>query len=247
MVAATGSVIEVAAPENLVIGDTPELEITLLAGSGQPIPNQVVSVRSEAGNTFSQNSATTDANGVVRIAVSTSAGDDTITATSLDGSVNTEFQLEIADNIQDVETPVRVRVISNESSIETGGNDIARITALVTDESNRVVTGRDVEFSSTGGVLQNISSVTTAAGQATVELSLAGDFRNQDIVVTATVDEQEGSVLLTTSGSTISIAGPTALVSGDTAELEITLTGGCLLYTSPSPRDRQKSRMPSSA
>ena len=24
-------------------------------------------------------------------------------------------------------------------------------------------------------------------------------------------------------------------------------TGGCLLYTSPSPRDRQKSRMPSSA
>ena len=117
-------------------------------------------------------------------------------------------------------------MISNESSIETGGNDIARITALVTDESNRVVTGRDVEFSSTGGVLQNISSVTTAAGQATVELSLAGDFRNQDIVVTATVDEQEGSVLLTTSGSTISIAGPTALVSGDTAELEITLTGG---------------------
>ena len=25
------------------------------------------------------------------------------------------------------------------------------------------------------------------------------------------------------------------------------LVGGCLLYTSPSPRDRQKSRMPSSA
>ena len=27
----------------------------------------------------------------------------------------------------------------------------------------------------------------------------------------------------------------------------VTLNGGCLLYTSPSPRDRQKSRMPSSA
>ena len=26
-----------------------------------------------------------------------------------------------------------------------------------------------------------------------------------------------------------------------------TLSAGCLLYTSPSPRDRQKSRMPSSA
>ena len=32
-----------------------------------------------------------------------------------------------------------------------------------------------------------------------------------------------------------------ALVTG------IAMTGGCLLYTSPSPRDRQKSRMPSSA
>ena len=27
----------------------------------------------------------------------------------------------------------------------------------------------------------------------------------------------------------------------------VTLIGSCLLYTSPSPRDRQKSRMPSSA
>ena len=28
---------------------------------------------------------------------------------------------------------------------------------------------------------------------------------------------------------------------------QMTLKNGCLLYTSPSPRDRQKSRMPSSA
>ena len=30
-------------------------------------------------------------------------------------------------------------------------------------------------------------------------------------------------------------------------ERGITITSACLLYTSPSPRDRQKSRMPSSA
>ena len=34
-------------------------------------------------------------------------------------------------------------------------------------------------------------------------------------------------------------------VPGMQATAEV--TGGCLLYTSPSPRDRQKSRMPSSA
>ena len=30
-------------------------------------------------------------------------------------------------------------------------------------------------------------------------------------------------------------------------KLEVNMLKGCLLYTSPSPRDRQKSRMPSSA
>ena len=47
----------------------------------------------------------------------------------------------------------------------------------------------------------------------------------------------------------------TYVIPGKKASGEITLNGpaarkvakGCLLYTSPSPRDRQKSRMPSSA
>ena len=38
----------------------------------------------------------------------------------------------------------------------------------------------------------------------------------------------------------------TALVDPD-GQLVSQNVGGCLLYTSPSPRDRQKSRMPSSA
>ena len=74
--------------------------------------------------------------------------------------------------------------------------------------------------------MQNITNVTNEAGQATAELSLAGDFRNQSITVTAEADGQVGDVLITTEGSKVSVAGPTALVSGDTAELEITLTGG---------------------
>ena len=34
---------------------------------------------------------------------------------------------------------------------------------------------------------------------------------------------------------------------GKRGEVSLVYAGGCLLYTSPSPRDRQKSRMPSSA
>ena len=35
--------------------------------------------------------------------------------------------------------------------------------------------------------------------------------------------------------------------AGDTIKVDQSLITVCLLYTSPSPRDRQKSRMPSSA
>ncbi len=226
LVVAAGSNITMQAPEDLILGQTADVEFTLLSGGGSPIPNEVISFSSEAGNTFSQNSVITDALGIARVSLSTAAGTDVINATALGGSAFSALPLAVADNIQDIVTPVRVRVISNESTIETGGNDVARITTLVTDESNRVLSGKDVSFASTGGVLQNISSVTNEAGQATAELSLAGDFRNQDITVSASVDGETGEVLLTTLGSRISVAGPTALVSGDIAELEVSLTGG---------------------
>ena len=48
--------------------------------------------------------------------------------------------------------------------------------------------------------------------------------------------------LLETSGARV-IEGTATLVDSNTVEVN----GTCLLYTSPSPRDRQKSRMPSSA
>ena len=37
------------------------------------------------------------------------------------------------------------------------------------------------------------------------------------------------------------------LADGDLNNVDLEQFKGCLLYTSPSPRDRQKSRMPSSA
>ncbi len=226
LVAATGTTVAMTAPEKIILGETADLEFTLTAGSDQPIPNQTLSFLSEAGNALSQNSATTDANGVARISVNTTQGADVISASAIDNTVVQGFELPVVENEQAVTTPVRIRVISNQSSIETGGNDVARITTLVTDESNRVISGKSVDFSSTGGVLQNITSVTNDSGQANAELSLAGDYRNQEITVSAQVDDQIGTVLVTTSGSNLSVSGPTALVSGNTAELEITLSSG---------------------
>lgn len=225
-VVSQGSEITMTAPSDLIVGQTARLEFSLLSGAGTGIPNEVIEFSSQAGNTFSQNSAVTDARGFASVSLSTSAGSDVISAIALDSTVVSSTPLTVAENIQAIVEPVLIRVISNESVIETGGNDIARITTLVTDEDNRVISGKEVTFSSTGGILQNIAGVTNEAGQAIAELSLAGDYRNQDITVTATVDDQSGDVVVSTVGSKISVAGPTALVSGDTADLEITLVGG---------------------
>ena len=70
----------------------------------------------------------------------------------------------------------------------------------------------------------------------------------EEIVVTSSIIEKSVS----------NVADPVHILSGDEISTEATQSLGetidellgvttCLLYTSPSPRDRQKSRMPSSA
>ena len=45
----------------------------------------------------------------------------------------------------------------------------------------------------------------------------------------------------------VTLDGLAVTVKGPKGELKRTLPEGCLLYTSPSPRDVEESRMPSSA
>lgn len=126
-------------------------------------------------------------------------------------------------------TPVEeltLRVISDVNSIATGGTDVATITALVTNTDNNAVAETDVTFSSTGGVLQNISPATDVNGEAIATLKLPQDFQNQDIVVEVSAGEFQASVKVVASGSTLEVTGPDNLVSGDSAELVMRLTAG---------------------
>ncbi len=226
VVAAFGSSMTLEGASEIITGQQGELVVTLLSGDGVGIPNEWINISSLAGNQITFSSQLTDPSGQITLTVGSDAGDDVISFNALSQTVSGSHQLAVVDSEQSVSTPVKIRVISNASVIETGGSDTATITALVTDEDNRVIEGHQVEFSSTGGVLQNIVSSTSAAGQATAELNLAGDYRNQLITVSADSGGQVGSVQIGASGSTVSVAGPTALVGGNTADLTITLTSG---------------------
>jgi len=59
-----------------------------------------------------------------------------------------------------------VRIVSDVNSIETGGTEVANITAYVLDEDNNAISGQAITFRSSGGVLQNVDGTTNENGEA---------------------------------------------------------------------------------
>lgn len=119
-----------------------------------------------------------------------------------------------------------VRVISNEASLLTGGQETAQITAAVTNDINQPEAGVDIQFSSSAGVLQSAQAVTDENGEATAVLSLKYDSANQDITVTATVGEFSGMARVVAEGSTIEVTGDDNVVLGSDLNIEAKLTAG---------------------
>jgi len=107
---------------------------------------------------------------------------------------------------------LNLNVISDANSISTGGTDVANLVALVTNADRNAVAAQDVTFSSTGGVLQNVSGTTDENGEARATLSLPQDFQNQDITITVSAESFTDTIQITASGSTLEVSGPETLV-----------------------------------
>lgn len=163
---------------------------------------------------------------------STSTGDDLVAGVEDEGAIVFGPNGEVLNSGADPElgaalaSALTVHVISDVSSIATGGGESASITVLVTDDSNRASPDEEIEFISSGGVLQDIVGVTDLNGQASAVLNLGRDFRNQDILIEAIVDNTVSSVLVSVRGTEIEVEGDDLLVAGETAELTISLTAG---------------------
>ena len=75
-------------------------------------------------------------------------------------------------------------------------------------------------------------------GENTVDLSAS-------VLVTTLNTTSHGTLTVENSNITHNGDGSATITTGE--GVSYVIDGACLLYTSPSPRDRQKSRMPSSA
>ena len=100
----------------------------------------------------------------------------------------------------------------------------------------------------TGVSASSIKSDDITAGDAAVTISTSTGAINltpatgSAVVLDGSVNVDGGAV----TGAT-TITGSGAITGGSITDGTATLTSGCLLYTSPSPRDVEESRMPSSA
>ena len=96
-------------------------------------------------------------------------------------------------------------------------------------------------------------SLLFSVGISTLALSSAAVAQDEEVVVTGTRQVIQDALDIKRQATTI-VDGLSADEIGDLPALsiaealeQITSVGSCLLYTSPSPRDRTRSRMPSSA
>lgn len=109
---------------------------------------------------------------------------------------------------------VTVLAASPQLQSDQTGVTTVQVTAQVKDAGNAVIADVPVSFNATSGSVTVTQPLTSSAGQAIAQLSNGTNPSNRLITVTATASGVTGSVIIAVTGSTLTVAGPTALAAG---------------------------------
>lgn len=93
----------------------------------------------------------------------------------------------------------------DKSSISNAGSDKALLTVTALDASRNVVSGVPVSVSVDSGAYTPVTVTTDTTGQASGNISIAGNKANRNITASISVGGQTGSVVVTVTGSQISL------------------------------------------
>src|SRR5271154_295176 len=177
-------------------------------------------------------SGTTDTNGVASATVSgagVASGTNTpVTATS--GAISGTIVVQVINAQQ------TISLTTSEPQMPSNGSTPATITALVRGASNQLLPAVSVNFSATSGGLSGSNpAVTGANGAATIQLVTAGDPTDRVITVTATAGSSTAQIAVSVIGTTLNLAGPNTLISGNQGAYTVALTdsGGAGIGNEP--------------
>lgn len=176
---------------------------------------------------------TTDASGtaLARLWVQGDTRNRDITITARTGSLSsTPITVKVSDMI--AQTSGTIVLLGSGTTLNSDGKTPVDLTAVITSASGVAVQGAPVEFSlvdsdglAGGARLEVLSAVTDAAGAAKARLSLQGDQRLRNIVVTAksgTLSSQ--SLTIGVFGTTLAVSGPSSLALSDSVASAYTVT-----------------------
>jgi len=160
---ATGTAIEIVGTNSLVLGDTAELTVSLVDGTGQPIAHEPLSVVSSRGNAITPGELITDSEGRVIVTVNSSLGSDTITVSALNNTILATHQITVASDIIDFLAPAE--------NAEIAVGTASTVNVEWTSDSVPVA-GKQLRFGITAGQIVGSNLVTTnAAGRASVQVT----------------------------------------------------------------------------
>ena len=201
------------------------LQATVKDANGVALAGKVVTFGSNAALVkFSPATGTslTDANGVAAIQISpalaTSGGALTIAAEAT--VVGTTVLLAtLGVTVVPADTgngSAIVEVLTSANTLLSSGSE-AVITAFVKNSANVGLAGQTVAFSATSGTLQVASFVSDATGAVSAKLIAGNDKSVRDITVAVTAGSAVGSVVVSVTGTRVTLAGSGGLQAGGAA------------------------------
>lgn len=116
-----------------------------------------------------------------------------------------------------------VEVLSSAATLSSASANTVTVTALVKNTANNGMSGVDVAFTSSSGVLQAVMAQTDANGTATATLATGADRSNRDITVAVKAGAVTGSVVVPVTGTSASLLGVGSVLMGGTATYAVTL------------------------
>jgi hypothetical protein len=202
-------------------GGTATISAVVSDSNNSPVNGATVTFSTSAG-TVAPTTATTGATGtatttlsagtaptgtaiVVTATVGTLTGNTTVTVSSTSGS---QSSLSIQTSLP---------------QIPSDSSKAATITVLVRNASNNFVSGVAVSFAASSGGLTVTQGTTDSSGAAIAMLSPAGDPTNRNITVTATVGSSKATIVVPVVGTTLTLTGPSSLVTGSSGTYNVTL------------------------
>jgi Bacterial Ig-like domain (group 1) len=114
----------------------------------------------------------------------------------------------------------------SKTSVKSDNSDTTTISALVTDASNASVSGANVAFTATSGLLSQSVATSDVSGKASVTFSAGANQLNRIATITATSNGKSASSLISVTGSSVQVlvSPSTSLPSDGSTTLTLQVT-----------------------